>query len=459
MIIDNLIDNQSVACGYCVHAPPFGAREETMRSRLRGRRLGHALCRLVALAALVAAAGAATAQELTLWTHWAAEKIKRDFVEDAIRRFEAANPGVRIKAQWYEKTALYAALKTALRAGQAPDLFYAEPDQVEYVENGLLLDLSPLNWAAIEPWARQIWSHKGKPYGFPLEAWTVEVFYNRTKLQDLGVALPASRQLDAPAFLEMTMKAKARGWTPMALGVGDRPFPGTHLVHEALLQRLGTDDYGRLLRGDLAWTDPRVVDTLRQVRGLVDAGLLPASFTSLKLGEAHTYFHTNPGAVTFLNGSWYTSRAFNPPDKGGQPAGFPLGIMRFPTPAGAQCPSCRTMAVGGSYVVNAATRHPKQAIAFLDSMATPEMGNRWLETVLVQTGIRTDPSKIGGPHAAYFRDLAAVNHDARYFFGLPSQVMKGKAREVFTQVFNNAFPAGTIGVDDAVRQMQAAQQQ
>jgi hypothetical protein len=28
--------------------------------------------------------------------------------------------------------------------------------------------------------------------------------------------------------------------------------------------------------------------------------------------------------------------------------------------------------------------------------------------------------------------------------------MSGKPKEVFTQVFNNAFPAGIIGVDDAV---------
>ena len=39
--------------------------------------------------------------KLTLWTHWAAEKIKRDFVEDAIKRFEAANPNVKIEASWY----------------------------------------------------------------------------------------------------------------------------------------------------------------------------------------------------------------------------------------------------------------------------------------------------------------------------------------------------------------------
>lgn len=396
------------------------------------------------------------AQELALWTHWAAEQIKREFVEDAIKRFEAANPGVKIKASFYEKTALYAALKTALRAGQGPDVFYAEPDQVEYMENGLLLDLSSLNWNNVEPWAKQIWSYKGKPYGFPLEAWTVEVYYNTKMMQELPQAIPANRQLDAAAFLDMTKKARAKNWTPLSLGVGDRPFPGAQLTHEALLKKLGLDDYGKLLRGELRWSDPRVVDTLRYLKTLVDAGLLPNTFTSLKLGEAHSYFHTNPGALAFLNGSWYTSRAFNPPDKGGQPLGFPLGIMRFPGMANATCNECKTMAVGGSYVVNAITKNPRQAVAFLNSMATPEMGNRWLETVLVQTGIKTDASKIGGPYAAYFRDLAATNADAKYFFGLPSQVMQGKPKEVFTQVFNNAFPAGTISVDDAIRQMTAA---
>lgn len=418
-----------------------------------------ALALATAVALALAATASATAQEVTLWTHWAAEKIKRDFVEDAIRKYEAANPGVKIKATFYEKTALYAALKTALRAGQAPDIFYAEPDQVEYMENGLLLDLSSLNWSNIEPWAKDIWTYKGKPYGFPLEAWTVEVYYNRKMMADLALKVPASLQFDGPQFLDMTRKARAKNWTPMSLGVGDRPFPGAHLTHEALLQRLGIDDYGKLLAGKgVAWTDPRVVDTLRYLKTLIDAGLLPTSFTSLKLGEAHTYFHTNPGAVTFLSGSFYTSRAFNPPDKGGQPADFPLGIMRFPAVPGATCPMCKTMAVGGSYVVNATTKVPKQSIAFLNSMATPEMGNRWLETVLVQTGIRTDPSKIAGPNAAYFRDLAAVNAGAKYFFGMPGQVMTGKPKEAFTQIFNNAFPAGTIGVDDAVKQMAASYQ-
>ena len=176
------------------------------------RRLFTPLVALATAVVMLFASGQAMAQtEVTLWTHWAAEKIKRDFVEDAIRRFEEKNPGVKIKASWYEKTALYAALKTALRAGQAPDIFYAEPDQVEYMDNGFLLDLSDLNWQNIEPWAKDAWSYKGKPYGFPLEASTVELYYNKKMVDELGVKIPDSEQLSPDAFLDLVKKAKAKG--------------------------------------------------------------------------------------------------------------------------------------------------------------------------------------------------------------------------------------------------------
>jgi multiple sugar transport system substrate-binding protein len=412
----------------------------------------------VLCAALLLAVGfhASAQVKLTFWSHWSAEKIKRDYVEDAIKRFEAANPGVKIEAQWYEKTALYAALKTALRAGTAPDIFYAEPDQFEYMENGLLLDLSAVNWANVEPWAKEIWSYKGKPYGVPLEAATVELYYNKKTLADLGIKVPANLQLDAAGLTDLAKKARGKNITPMSLGVGDRPYPGAYLVHEALLKKLGIQEYDALLKGKLSWTDPRVVETLRVVRGWTEAGLLPTTFTTLKLGEAHGYFHTNPGAATMLVGSWYTSRAFNPPDQGGQPVNFPLGIMKFPSVPSAACNECRTISVGGSYVGNGATKNPKQVIAFLNSFANPEAASRWLQNVLVQTGIKADYSKVSGPHAGYFKELGATSVGAKFYFGQPIQVMQGKPKEVFTQVFNNAFPAGTISVEDAVKQMNAA---
>lgn len=399
----------------------------------------------------------AQGKTLTLWSHWADHESKRAFVEGAAKAFEGSHPGVKVSITWYEKTALYAALKTALRAGQAPDIFYAEPEQYEYLENNLLYDLSKgLKWEAIEGWAKEAWSYKGGVYGFPLEAWTVELYYNKKLLAELGVKLPPNGQLGQAAFLDLVKKCRAKGITPISLGVGDRPYPGAFLTHEALLKKLGLADYDKLLKGKLDWGDPRVVSALKFVKQIIDAGALPTNFSSLKLGESHFYFHTKPGSLMFLMGSFYPSRAFNPPDKGGQPKDFQLGIMQYPALDNAACNECKSITIGGSYVVNAASKNPELAIEFLNTMATPEMGNKWLETVLVQTGIKSDPSRIKGEYAEYFRELAKANEGKKYYLNLPQGVLRGKAKEVFTQVVNHAFPAGLIGVEEVVKQMNAA---
>ena len=405
----------------------------------------------------LAAAGSGDAQELTLWSHWADQVAKVQFVEAAAKAFEAANPGVTIKISWYQKEPLYAALKTALSAGQGPDIFYAEPAQTEYMDNGLLVDLSDkLDWENIEPWAKTVWGYEGGVYGFPLEAWTVETYVNQALAEKAGVEIPAAG-LQGAAFVDTVKTVAAAGITPMAQGVADRPYPGAFLTSEILVKKLGVDDYVSVLKGgDVKWTDPRVREALEYAKEIIDAGAFPASIASIKLGEAHRYFHTTPGAVMFQMGSFYPSRAFTAPDAGGQPEGFRLSISEGPVPDGAACPKCKTIAVGGSYVVNAASKNADLAAAFLNSMATPEMGSMWLETNLVQTGIKADTTQISGDTASYFEMLGETNDGAIYTFGTPEQQMKGTPREVFIQTVNQAFPAGLLGVDQVIDMMNAA---
>ncbi|WP_204348806.1 hypothetical protein, partial [Klebsiella pneumoniae] len=67
-------------------------------------------------------------------------------------------------------------------------------------------------------------------YGVPVEAYTVELYYNRDLMRRIGVELPANFQLSQAGFGDMVRRSVSAGITPLAQGVGDRPFPGAFLL-------------------------------------------------------------------------------------------------------------------------------------------------------------------------------------------------------------------------------------
>jgi multiple sugar transport system substrate-binding protein len=398
----------------------------------------------------------ARAEDVTLnvWSHEADEDAKVAFRELAAKNLEQAHPGVHVKITWYEKNPLLAALKTALPAGQGPDVLYVEPDWTEYVEAGYLAPLDDLvDWNNIEPWARQVWMHDGKTYGVPQEAYTNEIYYNKDLLKKLAVELPPDAQFTQAQFLDVVKKAKAAGMTPIAQGVGDRPFPGAYILGEALLRKLGQEDYRNLWIGKLSFEDPRVVDVFKWTKELVDAGAYPKNFMTLKLGESHYYFYTRPGALMLPMGSWYTGRAFVPEDKGGQPKDFPLGVMQFPAMDDGACNRCKTSAIGASFAINAASKHKDVAAEFLNAMSTPEMGKRWIETIYLQSAVDVDVKEFSGPYASYFTELMARQKGEDYFIGQPLDMVQGQCKDTFGQVLNSGFPGGLVPVDQTVKMM------
>jgi len=393
---------------------------------------------------------------LTVWSHEADEDAKVAFRELAARNLEKSHPGVHVKITWYEKNPMLAALKTALPAGEGPDVFYVEPDWTEYITAGYLAPLDDLvDWSNIQDWARKVWVHDGKTYGLPQEAYTNELYYNKDMLRKLGYELPPNAQFTQAQFLEIVKKAKAAGMTPIAQGVGDRPYPGAYIVGEALLRKLGKDDYEKLFTGKLSFEDPRVAEVFKWVKELVDAGAYPKNFMTLKLGESHYYFYSKPLALMLPMGSWYTGRAFVPEDKGGQPKDFPIGIMQFPAMDGGACNNCKTSAIGASFGINAASKHKEIASEFLNAMSTPEMGKRWIETIYLQTAVKAEVKEFSGPYAAYFSELMARQKGEDYFVGGPLDMVQGQCKDTFAQVMNAGFPGGLLPVDETLKKMNA----
>ena len=59
-------------------------------------------------------------------------------------------------------------------------------------------------------------------------------------------------------------------------------------------------------------------------------------------------------------------------------------------------------------------------------MSTPEMGKMWIETVYLQTAIKTDVKNFSGPYAAYFTELMERQKGAKYFIGQPRDMVTGR---------------------------------
>jgi multiple sugar transport system substrate-binding protein len=241
--------------------------------------------------ALLGATAAQAQQTVSMWSHWPDEASKRSFVEGQVKAFEAATPSCKVNLQFIQKADLYTSAKTAVRTGQAPDIFWLEPDEIAFAKSGYLEPLDGyVDLYNLEDWARRSWSVGGKVYGLPLEAYTVELYFNRDLLTKIGGTAPASMQFTQAEFTEVVKKAAAAGITPLAQGVGDRPYPGAYFLEEVLLRKLGSDDYLLLMTGKLPFQDPRVIEVMTWVKQLVDAGAYPKSFATLKLGESHYYF-------------------------------------------------------------------------------------------------------------------------------------------------------------------------
>ena len=190
-----------------------------------------ALC--AALLSPVPPPAAAEPTQITMVSNWPDEPAKKAWVSDRVADFNAGNQQCSVKLTFTPKAEIFTQLKATLRTGHAPDIFYMEPDSPEFFDGGYLEPLDAyIEQAGIEDWARPAWTHNGKIYGIPAEAYTVELYYNKNLVKKLGVELPPDFQLTQAQFADLVNRAIKAGIAPVAAGVGDRPYPGAFLTFE-----------------------------------------------------------------------------------------------------------------------------------------------------------------------------------------------------------------------------------
>ena len=299
------------------------------------------------------------------------------WMKDVITAFEKKYPNVTITRQSLDWTDLMQELPLKLKSSAPPDIVPPNNGWQSLgtlVQGGLVDDLnsysSAYGWNNTVPSSimrEQEFSADGKQmgigdtFGLPVAmSSTIEVYYNRTLLQRLGLGVPTTYT----QFTEDLAKAKAAGIT--AIGLGNQGQSGITQPLYSVMDALGDESYisdyvysqGQGSLADKQSGFPQAVAAMNQWAA---DGYFTKQFAGVPESDAETDFVQGDALFHFdYSGSLpFTSTA--------QSAGFGSFIM----PRDDGQPAVATMSAASELSVSAASKHTAAAAAFLNFAASP----------------------------------------------------------------------------------------
>lgn len=197
-----------------------------------------------------AIAGAkAQAVEIEYWQYVFDARIKA--MNELIKRFEAANPGIKVKHTTFPYADYQTKIAAAVPAGQGPDvvqLYYGWLDNfvgAKFVQP-LPRDAFPHDVIEKEFYPIiQTMKRDGEYYGLPTAVRTLALFYNKKLFQEAGLD-PNKPPQTLDEYLEAakkTVKRDAAGNMLSAGAVIDMPGQDLHWWREVLLRQMGGKPY------------------------------------------------------------------------------------------------------------------------------------------------------------------------------------------------------------------------
>jgi ABC-type glycerol-3-phosphate transport system substrate-binding protein len=413
-----------------------------------------------------AAAKPATSAEkiaLAWWSHGAEEENKKKMLNLLVSKYQEKNPNTTVTITWNNYPGLGQALQAAFTADSGyPDIFFAGAGQRAWITAGWIAELSNgINWNNLAPWGKLSGTFPGtdgKPgvYFFPEYATTGEIHINEGMFKDFGIAIPASLQYSVNDFREVIKTITGKGVAAYASANGDRDYPGMAMANYMMLSRFGADDLVKLWKGEIQMSDPRVLEVLTAFEEQVKLKAFPSTFASMTLSESHNFFHTQKKAAMFPLQSFYTARAFVPPDKGGQPKDFQLGFINYPSWPDGPGNKQKFLDPGGSQTVAAKSKNRDQAIAVLNGYTDPDWATEWVGTTGNPTAVKIDSAKVkpDPEHpdywTKYYKAQDGITHVANTGVGT---IAKPAHNEAWTATVSQGMAGGLISAKDAVTKL------
>ncbi len=319
---------------------------------------------LLAATALSGLASVAHAADATLTIEsWRNDDLAI-WKEKIIPAFEAKHPGIKINFTPMAPTEYNAALNAKLASGTAGDLISCRPfdASLELYNKGFLTDLTSLDGMGnFSPVAKSAWqTDDGKAtFCVPMASVIHGFIYNKDAFDKLGLKAPKTQE----EFYKVLDAIKKDGnYIPMAMGTKDL-WEAATMGYQNIGPNYWKGEDGRkaLIAGKEKLTDPQWVAPFKEIAKWKP--YLGDGFEAQSYPDSQNLFTLGRAAI-YPAGSWEIS-GFN------TQAQFKMGAFRPPVAKdGDACYISDHTDIGMG--MNAKTKNPEAAKAFLAWVASPE---------------------------------------------------------------------------------------
>jgi len=295
-------------------------------------------------------------------------------ITEAAAQFEAANPGVKIEANFLGWDDFMATIKLKMADNNPPDLAHGNQGFTvdgTLIQSGLVISLE--KYANQYNWKKQfangalsefMWSDDGSTwgsgslYGISPVAEDVIVYYNKDKLKSLGLSVPTKFS----EFENALKVSKDAGELPIVLGGADG-WPIIHvwgLVEGAYVDPEQTRSW-IFDASNVQFDTPNRIKAATKLADMANAGYFGSDSLGVGYDDANAMFINGEGVFN-LTGTWMTAD-FN------SGMGDNVGAFAMPTWNGG-------VAGGGSFAlpwhISSKSSNPDLAAKFLNHLMSNE---------------------------------------------------------------------------------------
>ena len=335
---------------------------------------------LLAGALLISSATMSFAADKIVLTIWHNHPEWKEAFAKIIAKFEEENPNISFQLEEVPGQTILARLNTALAAGEAPDLFPLQlgTPVISAAKAGQILDMTgKVDISGLTQAAQDASTIDGKVLAVPVfGSYTVGLYYQKKTFADNNLTPPT----DETSFMAVCKALQAKSITPMISPGQDGILPAFmySMMVDSILKASG---FAELRAGKRKLTDPDLIPAaqfLQDTYPCFQDGSLGTAYT-----EGKALFALGRGAMLTGGSADYAGYKQTNPN-------IDVGVVPFPAVSGGT-PSTAT-GMEGAYNINAKTKHPAEAIKFLQWMIGKEAAQMVADSITLSNTVGITPT-------------------------------------------------------------------